>query len=245
MNETLAQRRFIGRFLGRSRYEPVLALQRQLFAARQRGDIEDTVLFVEHDPVITLGRGTRAGHLLASEETLQSLGVDLIAVERGGDITLHAPGQLVCYPILDLRPDRCDVRRYVNDLADCMRRVLLDLGLDAGLVEGKVGLWLDRASPARWSGAGTAADMAKIGAIGVRLSRWTTMHGYALNLSTNLQLYGLIVPCGIREYPVTSVQQITGHSPSVSDVAARAFEHVANVFGAEASEWHVEAPPSY
>ena len=241
MNE-LAQRQFIGRFLGRSRYEPVLQLQRQLFAARQRGDIKDTVLFVEHEPVITLGRGTRAGHLLASEESLQALGVDLVAVERGGDITLHAPGQLVCYPILDLRPDRCDVRRYVKDLADCMRRVLLDFELDTGLVEGKVGLWLDRASPSQWPGASAAAELAKIGAIGVRLSRWTTMHGYALNLSTNLQLYGLIVPCGIREYPVTSVQQVTGNSPNVIDVASRAFKHVADVFEAEAVEWHVDNP---
>jgi len=210
-----------------------------MFASRQRGEIKDTVLFVEHETVITLGRGTKAGHLLASQEALRSLGVDLLAVERGGDITLHAPGQLVCYPILDLRPDRCDVRRYVNDLANCMRRVLADFALDGGLVDGKVGLWLDRASPSMWPGAAAAADLAKIGAIGVRLSRWVTMHGYALNLSTNLQLYNLIVPCGIREYPVTSIQQVTGASPCVADVAEQAFQHVAEVFGAETLEWHV------
>ena len=240
----MAQRQFFGRYLGRSRYEPVLTLQRQLLAARQRGEISDTVLFVEHEPVITLGRGTKPGHLLASQETLQSLGVDLVTVERGGDITLHAPGQLVCYPILDLRPDRCDVRRYVTDLANSMRRVLADFDLDAGLVNGKVGLWLDRASPSKWQGASAAVELAKIGAIGVRLSRWTTMHGYALNLSTNLQLFNLIVPCGISEYPVTSVQQVRGESPSVLDVASRAFQHIADVFDADAVELLIESPPS-
>jgi lipoyl(octanoyl) transferase len=232
----VARRQFFGRFLGRRKYEPVLSLQRELFAARQRGDIGDTVLFVEHEPVITLGRGTKPGHLLASQETLQTLGVDLVAVERGGDVTLHAPGQLVCYPILDLRPDRCDVRRYVNDLAEAMRRVLADFNLDAGLAQGKVGLWLDRQSPIQWSGAEVAQDMAKIGAIGVRLSRWTTMHGYALNLTTNMQWYSLIVPCGIRDYPVTSVQQVKGICPAVGDVVPRAFKHFADVFEAEAVE---------
>jgi len=238
----LARRRFFGRFLGQTKYEPVLSLQRQLFAARQRGEIEDTVLFVEHPPVITLGRGTKAEHLLASRETLHTLGVDLVEVERGGDITLHAPGQLVCYPILDLKPDRCDVRRYVSDLAESMRRVLADAGLDGGLVDGKVGLWVDLKAPAHWAGAQAATDLAKIGAIGVRLSRWVTMHGYALNLSTNLQWFGLIVPCGIREYPVASVEQIRGEAPSVSDVVPRAFEHLAAVFNADPVELRLDEP---
>ncbi len=242
----MARRQFYGRFLGRRKYEPVLTLMRELFAARQRGDIEDTVLFVEHEPVITLGRGTisESDHLLASEATLQVLGVDLFDVERGGDVTLHAPGQLVCYPIIDLKPDRCDVRRYVNDLADAMRRVLADFNLDAGLVEGMVGLWLDRQSPTCWRGQQAAKDMAKIGAIGVRLSRWITMHGYALNLSTNLEYFTLIVPCGISEYPVTSVEQVRGGSPAVGDVVARAFQHLADVFAADAVELRVENSPS-
>ncbi len=220
----------------------MLALQRELFVARQRGEIPDTILFVEHKPVITLGRGTKAGHLLASVETLRTLGVDLVEVERGGDITLHAPGQLVCYPILDLKPDRCDVRRYVSDLAESMRGVLRDFGLDGGLVDGKVGLWVDLESPAAWPGARQAQSLAKIGAIGVRLSRWITMHGYALNLSTNLQWFGLIVPCGIREHPVTSVQQIRGDSPSVKNIVERAFEHLARVFEADPVELRAEGP---
>jgi lipoyl(octanoyl) transferase len=240
----LARRQFYGRYLGRSKYEPVLTLQRELFAARQRGDLQDTVLFVEHEPVITLGRGTisDSDHLLASEATLQALGVDLVDVERGGDVTLHAPGQLVCYPIIDLKPDRCDVRRYVNDLAEAMRRVLADFNLDAGLAEGMVGLWLDRHSPKCWPGQQAAKDMAKIGAIGVRLSRWTTMHGYALNLSTNLQYFNLIVPCGIRDFPVTSVEQVSGECPAVGDVVARAFQHLADVFEADAVELNIDKP---
>lgn len=224
-----------GRFLGRRRYEPVLQLQRELFALRQQDAIKDTVLFVEHEPVITMGRGTKAGHLLASGEVLKELGVDLVEVERGGDVTLHAPGQLVCYPIFDLRPDRCDVRRYVNDLAESMRRVMLDYGVDTGLFPGRVGLWLDRESLGTWRGPEVARSLAKVGAIGVRLSRWTTMHGYALNLCTDLRLFGLIVPCGISEYPVTSLQEVTGSAPSVAEVVPRAFEHIVQVFGATAS----------
>jgi lipoyl(octanoyl) transferase len=227
-------RRIQARFLGRRRYESVLALQRELFAARQSGEVEDTVLFVEHDPVITLGRGTKPGHLLASADALHELGVDLVEVERGGDVTLHAPGQLVCYPIFDLKPERCDVRRYVNDLTEVMRRVLADFGIDAGLFPGHVGVWLDLQSHRCWPGAQGAQQPAKIGAIGVRLSRWVTMHGYALNLTTDLKWFQLIVPCGISEYPVTSVANVVGRAPSLADVVPRAFEHLVSVFSAEA-----------
>ena len=225
-----------GRYLGRRKYEPVLELQRALLTARQRGELEDTVLFVEHEPVITLGRGTRAGHLLAAPEALRELGVDLVQVERGGDVTLHAPGQLICYPIFDLKPERCDVRRYVNDLTECMRRVLLDYGVDSGLFSGRVGLWVDRQSLEHWPAVAAAVDLAKIGAIGVRISRWTTMHGYALNLATDLRLFDLIVPCGISDYPVTSLREVRGVAPTVATVVPRAFEHLLSVFGADAGE---------
>jgi lipoyl(octanoyl) transferase len=212
-----------------------------LFAARQQGEIEDTVLFVEHEPVITMGRGTKAEHLLASADALQTLGVDLVQVERGGDVTLHAPGQLVCYPIFDLKPERCDVRRYVNDLAESMRRVLADFQLDSGLFSGRVGLWLDRQSLAHFPGVAGAKDLAKIGAIGVRLSRWVTMHGYALNLGTDLKWFRLIVPCGISDYPVTTVADVLGQAPAVADVVPRAFEHLVNVFSAEAGSLRDES----
>jgi lipoyl(octanoyl) transferase len=226
------------RWLGRKRYEPVLALQRRLFQARQAGQIADVVLFVEHEAVITMGRGTRPGHLLASREYLARSGVDLAEIERGGDVTLHAPGQLVCYPIIDLKPDRCDVRRYVGALAESMRRVVNDFGLDAGMVSGMVGLWVDAQSKGRWPGQADAKQMAKIGAIGVRLSRWVTMHGYALNLSTDLRQFGLIVPCGISEFPVTSVEALTGHAVTVESTVPRAFEHLCAALGLDRGELH-------
>jgi lipoyl(octanoyl) transferase len=221
-----APRRLDARWLGRQRYEPVLALQRRLFQERQAGTIDDVVLFVEHESVITMGRGSKPQHLLASRDLLGQIGVDLAEVERGGDITLHAPGQLVCYPIVDLRPDRCDVRRYVNALAESMRRVVNDFGLDAGTVDGMVGLWVDEEAKGCWPGQHEAKQLVKIGAIGVRISRWVTMHGYALNLSTDLRLFGLIVPCGISKHPVASVQALTGNAVTVASAVPRAFEHL-------------------
>ncbi len=222
-----------GRWLGRQRYEPVLKLQRELVFARQQGQIQDTVLFVEHEPVITLGRGTNLSNLLASKEALREINVDLVAVERGGDVTLHAPGQLVCYPILDLHPDRCDVRRYVKDLARVMCGVIREHGIDGGLVDGLVGLWLDQSSPAVWPGQESAKSLAKIGAIGVRLSRWVTMHGFALNLATDLRLFNLIIPCGIKEHPVTTLLELTGQTVTVAQAARAAYAQFSEVFEAE------------
>jgi len=218
-------------WLGRQAYVPVLELQRRLFAARQRGESEDVALFVEHPPVVTLGRGAKAEHLLASAGTLQHLGIDVARVERGGDVTLHAPGQLVCYPILDLRPDRCDVRRYVNGLTEAMCRVLGDYGVQAGSVPGMVGTWVDAAEPKRWAGVAQARSLAKVGAVGVRISRWVTMHGYALNLSTDLGLFRHIVPCGIRQYPVTSLAALVGAAPAISEVLPSASAHLARALG--------------
>lgn len=226
---------FQGRWLGRRRYAEVLQMQRELLLARQRGQVGDTILFVEHPTVITLGRGAKVEHVLGSVETMNQLGIDVERVDRGGDVTLHAPGQLVCYPIIELLPGRRDVRRYVGDLAESMRRVIGEYGIDGGLVDGLVGLWVDAALPGEWRGAAGARALAKIGAIGVRLSRWVTMHGYALNVTTDLRLFGLIVPCGISEHDVISIQALTGESPELSTVVPRAYHHLAAVFGAEAA----------
>lgn len=229
------------RWLGRQRYEPVLALQRHLFQERQAGRVEDTVLFVEHDSVITMGRGAKPQHLLASRELLTHLGVDLAEIDRGGDVTLHAPGQLVCYPIVDLRPDRCDVRRYVNALSEAMRRTINDYDLDAGNIDGMVGLWVDTESKSVWPGQNNAKNVAKIGAIGVRISRWVTMHGYALNLSTDLKQFQLIVPCGITAHPVTSVEALTGQSIRVESAVERAFSHLCAALDFQAGEFRDES----
>ncbi len=231
----MARRRQLhGVWLGRRAYEPVHQMQQELVERRRRGEANDTVLFVEHEPVVTLGRGAHAENLLVPKAALRERGIDVVDTGRGGDVTLHAPGQLVAYPILDLAPDRCDVRRYVGDLTETMRRLVREWDIDAGPIDGLIGLWTDRRRPAVWSGRDDATEVAKIGAIGVRISRWITMHGFALNLTTDLDQFGLIVPCGIRQFGVTSVSALTGQSPGVEATAERALSVLADVLDAEA-----------
>jgi lipoyl(octanoyl) transferase len=226
-------RKLHGVWLGRRAYGPVQELQLELRDARKAGRIGDTILFVEHEAVITLGRGTKAAHLIGPRDALAARGVEVHETGRGGDVTLHAPGQLVCYPILDLAPDRCDVRRYVRDLAETMRRVVREFGVDSGAIDKYIGLWVDRKKPASWAGVEAADEPAKLGAIGVAISRWVTMHGFALNLSTDLGLFGLIVPCGISEYGVTSIRDLTGQTPDLFETARSALRILGEVLGAE------------
>lgn len=230
----MTPRKLAGFFLGRREYRSCLALQEQLHAARAAGSVGDTVLFVEHPAVITLGRGAHAEHLLASRDQLGALGVDVVETGRGGDVTLHAPGQLVCYPIIDLGPDRKDVRRYVKDLTEVMRQVAQAHGVAAGRFEEHIGLWANRDSPREYQGPSSSDDLVKLGAIGVRISRWVTMHGFALNLAPDMRLFGLIVPCGIREYGVGSLAELmSGPAPSVESAAAQAFAALIRVLDAD------------
>ena len=237
------RRALVGRWLGRRRYEPVLALQERLLAARQAGEAPDTVLLLEHDPVITLGRGAHGENVLVPTALLEAAGVDLVETGRGGDVTLHAPGQLVCYPILDLSPDRRDVRRYVRDLTATMQKLAAAHGIAGGPSEDLIGLWVDKQNPSRWEGQERAAHLAKLGAIGVRISRWFTMHGFAFNLTTDLELYGMIVPCGIRDHGVTSVAELTGERLDVREAAEQALGFLAEQLDADVTGFEDASAP--
>jgi lipoyl(octanoyl) transferase len=222
-------------WLGRRRYGPVNALMQQIAEQRRQGKAGDTLLLLEHEPVITLGRAARREHVLLTEEARKDLGVDLAEAGRGGDVTYHGPGQLVAYPIVDLKPERCDVRRYVADLTRVMLGLVRPLGISAGPVPGKIGAWVDRASPGEWPGGDRAVDLAKIGAIGVHLSRWVTTHGFALNASPDLRHFGMIIPCGIAEHGVTSIAALVGTAPSILDLANQCLPVFSQVFGADVS----------
>ena len=212
------KRPLLVRHLGRVPYAEGLQIQEQLVAERQAGRIVDVLLLLEHEPVFTMGRNARAENVLLSSEALRSRGFEIVETGRGGDVTYHGPGQVVGYPILELPTDRRDVHRYVRDLEEVMIRACADYGVTAGRIKGMTGTWV-----------GTE----KVGAIGVRIARWVTSHGFALNVTNDLAPFALIVPCGIRGLGVTSLSRLLGREVAVDEAAARLAEHVAAVFGLE------------
>lgn len=179
--------------LGRRDYREIWELQRRLVKERQAGQVPDLLLFVEHPPTYTLGRGGRREHLLISEEELSRLGASLVETDRGGDITYHGPGQIVGYPIVDLKQIEPDVHQYLRRLEEILIRTLVDFGLATHRSRGFTGVW---------------HRQGKIAAMGVRISRWVTCHGFALNVSTELRYFNHIVPCGIVDRRVTSMEAI-------------------------------------
>jgi lipoyl(octanoyl) transferase len=214
------------RRLGTVPYADGLALQQSLVEERRAGRLPDTLLLLEHPHVITIGvkRDAAHRHIVAPPDRLQALGVAVVETGRGGDVTYHGPGQLVAYPILDLRPDRQDVHRYVRDLEAVMMAACASDGVEAGRVAGLSGAWVGNR---------------KIGAIGVRISRWITSHGLAFNVATDLSYFDLIVPCGIADRDVTSLARELGRPVSIDDAARRLVEAFASVF-----ECDVVADPS-
>ena len=206
------------RRLGRVPYRAAWDLQRRLVAERRAGGIEDTVLLLEHDPVVTLGRHGGRQSLRADGAALAAAGIELVRSDRGGDATYHGPGQLVGYPIVDLRDLGRNVRRYVWALEETMLRTVSDHGLAAGRLDGVPGAWLR--DPDR-----------KIGAVGARVSRWITHHGFALNVNTDLEHFALIVPCGIRGKGVTSMACELGEPLAFEEVADRVVGHLARLQG--------------
>lgn len=211
------------RRLGVVPYGEALALQRALVEERRADRVPDLLLLLQHPPVITLGVKGDGGrsHILATSERLAELGIDVFETGRGGDVTYHGPGQIVGYPIVDLRPDRQDVHKYVRDVEEVMIRVSADYGIAAGRMQGLTGVWV---------GAGPPAGPEKIGAIGVRISRWITSHGFAFNVTTNLEHFRLIVPCGIADRGVTSLETRLGRALPIADVEARVVARFAEVF---------------
>jgi lipoyl(octanoyl) transferase len=208
------------RRLGRVEYEDGLNMQKLAAEARHKDLIPDTLLLLTHPRVITLGRGAKEENLLGTREELQKRGYEIHETNRGGDVTYHGPGQIVGYPILDLKPDRKDVRKYVTAIEELMIRVAADYGVKAERVAGRTGIW----TPA-----------GKLGAIGVHISRWITTHGFAFNVETDLSDFGAIVPCGIADAGVTSLEMLLGRAPAIGEVEDRFIAHASQIWDSDAS----------
>ena len=195
-----------------------MKLQQKLAEMRQRDEIDDQLLLLEHPPVITLGRGGDAANLLASPDALRKERVRFFETTRGGDITYHGPGQIVGYPIIHLGEGKRDVRKYVTKLEEVLIRAVAEYGITAARVEGKRGIWVGND---------------KIAAIGVRIARWVTSHGWALNANTNLEHFRLITPCGLRGTGVTSIAREAGHPIDPAEVRGKLAKHFAEIFERE------------
>ena len=189
--------------LGRTGYKECWDLQRTLFERRAAGGMSDTLLLTEHEHVYTIGKTGNDNHLLANDEELKAKHVAVYHNDRGGDITYHGPGQLVGYPILDLNNYYLDLHRYLRDIEEVVIRTLGSFGVAASRDSGYTGVWV---------------GSNKVCAIGVKTSRWITMHGFALNVNTDLSFFGRIIPCGIFEKGVTSLKEKLGQDVNLDDV---------------------------
>jgi len=209
--------------LGLVPYGTALQLQRTLMELRKAGRIENTLLLLEHPSVITLGRNAKLSNLVAPPEFLAQLGVELFEIDRGGDVTFHGPGQLVAYPIFDLRSfePRIGAVEFVRRLEEVLIRICGDFGIGTQRIKGLTGVW---------TYALRNKPEAKIAAIGVHISRAVTTHGFALNVNTDLEFFSLIVPCGISGRPVTSLQRELQNAPAIRDVATAASRNFGRVF---------------
>lgn len=203
-------------YLGRTRYGEAWELQKKLFDLACRDRIGDLLLLTEHEHVYTLGKGGNKDHLLATEHELSEDGTDVFQIDRGGDITYHGPGQIVGYPILNLNRHNPDIHKYLRSLEDVIIAVLREFGIQGVREEGLTGVWVGGE---------------KITAIGVKVSKWVTMHGFALNVSTDLQKFARIIPCGIFHKGVTSMTKVLGREITLDEVNPVVVESFASVFG--------------
>ncbi|MBW7866035.1 MAG: lipoyl(octanoyl) transferase LipB [Candidatus Hydrogenedentes bacterium] len=208
------------RMAGLVPYGEADSLQRACRSALEAGGGMDTVFLLEHAPVITLGRKSDPAHVRAPRELLDALGVDVCVADRGGDVTYHGPGQMVAYPVLDLRRRRCSVNWYLRSLEETLLRLLAGYGIGGGRLEGFTGVWVDGA---------------KVAAIGVGIHQWVTFHGIALNVDPDWRHWDCIVPCGIADKPLTSLARLLGKAPPMAEVMDRFQEAFSGVFGDEAA----------
>jgi lipoyl(octanoyl) transferase len=205
-------------FLGLTSYDDGLRLQEKAVERLRSAEAPEQLLLLEHPHVFTLGRGADSSNILAGPEQLQTNSVEVHETGRGGDVTYHGPGQLVGYPIINLKPDRCDVHRYVRDLEEVLIKTIAEFGVTGTRIEGLTGVWVGNE---------------KIAAIGVRIARWITSHGFALNVNTDLSYFKMIVPCGIADKGVTSLSRLLGRQIPLHVVAHVAASQFARVFERE------------
>ena len=203
-------------FLGKCEYRKALEIQYKLLEKRQKGEIEDTLIIVEHPPVITLGNQAEKSNIIVSEEYLKQQLIDIIETNRGGDVTYHGDGQIVGYPIIDIKNSKIGVRDFVNGLEEVFIQLLKEeFGIDAGRSPGHTGVWIGNN---------------KILAIGLAVKRGVTMHGFAFNVNTNLEHFNFIVPCGITDKGVTSVEKILGKAYSIDEMNKKVVDYFVRVF---------------
>jgi lipoyl(octanoyl) transferase len=206
------------RWLGLVQYDDGLRMQERAVDRLRSAEGPEQLLLLEHPHVFTLGRGADSANILADQQQLQSNSVEVHETGRGGDVTYHGPGQLVGYPIINLKPDRCDVHRYVRDIEEVLIRTIAEFGVTGTRIAGLTGVWVGNE---------------KIGAIGVRIARWITSHGFALNVNTDLSYFKMIVPCGITDKGVTSLSRLVGRSIDTREVAQTTALNFGKVFSRE------------
>ena len=213
------------KWLGLINYSDGLLMQERAVERLRAGEGPEQLLLLEHPHVFTLGRGADSSHILADEDQLQSHSIEVHETGRGGDVTYHGPGQLVGYPIINLKPDRCDVHRYVRDVEEALIRTIADFGVEGSRIKGLTGVWVGDE---------------KIAAIGVRIARWITSHGFALNVSTDLKYFQMIVPCGITDKGVTSMSRLLGRQIDMREVAQVFRRRFGEVFERDMVEFNYE-----
>jgi lipoyl(octanoyl) transferase len=212
--------KLISTYLGRTDYKEIWDLQKQLFELRAENKIPDILLLNEHNHVYTIGKSGNGNHLLASEDELRATGAEVFYIDRGGDITYHGPGQIVGYPILDLNNYYLDTHKYLRDVEEVLILTLKDFQIHGTRSDGMTGVWVGNN---------------KIAAIGVKISRWITMHGFAFNVNTDLSYFDRIIPCGIFHKGVTSLQQVLNRTVDISEINHSIIKNFEKVFGVKIS----------